>query len=104
MPLPRYACCFLWDGADGYWFEPRPVTASVAAGKLTCFGGSLEGGESPLQAIYREIGEELLITLSEPVVPVIDLFVEEQASMTWMARFYRAYCPLHSRPDSSLAV
>ena len=39
--------------------ELRPASAAVAAGKLTCFGGKRELGESASQCLLRELEEEL---------------------------------------------
>ena len=101
MPAPHYVCCLLWDGADGYWFEQRPQSARLAAGKITCFGGAVEVAETPLQAIHREIDEELCLALFPPVMPVVELFApNEHGEKVWMARFYRVYCPLEYRPNT----
>jgi len=39
--------------------EVRPSTAARAAGKLTCFGGKRESGESGVECVLRELREEL---------------------------------------------
>ena len=89
MPQPRYACCFVWDGDQHYLFEDRPKNGRPAAGRLTCFGGALEAGETALQAIQRELQEELQLRHSGPFVPMVELWVRG----AWMARFYRCYLP-----------
>jgi 8-oxo-dGTP pyrophosphatase MutT (NUDIX family) len=92
MSQPRYACCLLWDGANHYLFEDRPLNGRPAAGRLTCFGGALEANESAAEAIHREIYEELAVRLAGPVVPIVELYVKNQ----WTARFFRAYLPRRS--------
>ncbi len=39
--------------------ESRPDDARLAAGRLTCFGGRREAGESPEACLRRELREEL---------------------------------------------
>lgn len=57
--LPRY-CCAILETADGrLLLERRPPTAARAAGRITCFGGTREPGESPDACIRRELCEEL---------------------------------------------
>jgi 8-oxo-dGTP diphosphatase len=56
---PEYACAILEDGKGRLLLESRPGHARFAAGKLTCFGGRREDGESPEQCLRRELREEL---------------------------------------------
>lgn len=57
--LPQY-CCAILESADGrLLLERRPPTAARAAGRITCFGGTRETGESPEACIRRELCEEL---------------------------------------------
>ena len=62
--LPPYCCCILHEAATGaVLLEQRGTEASVAAGRLTCFGGKREPEERPLDAICRELREELGVTI-----------------------------------------
>jgi 8-oxo-dGTP pyrophosphatase MutT (NUDIX family) len=56
---PRYACAILEDPQGRLLLEKRPDDARLAAGKLTCFGGRREAGESPEECLRRELREEL---------------------------------------------
>ena len=57
---PPYCCCILHEPSTGaLLLEERGAEASVAAGKLTCFGGKREAQEAPLECIRRELREEL---------------------------------------------
>lgn len=56
---PEYVCAILEDPDGRLLLESRPDDARLAAGKLTCFGGRREAGESPEQCLRRELREEL---------------------------------------------
>jgi len=56
---PDYACAILEDCEGRLLLEARLETARHAAGKLTCFGGRREAGESPEVCLRRELREEL---------------------------------------------
>src|SRR5262245_22856741 len=56
---PRYVCAILDDLEGRVLLESRPDDARLAAGKLTCFGGLRESGESPEACLRRELCEEL---------------------------------------------
>jgi 8-oxo-dGTP pyrophosphatase MutT (NUDIX family) len=56
---PAFCCAVLRDERGRYLLERRPASALAAAGKLTCFGGKREPGESPETCIRRELWEEL---------------------------------------------
>lgn len=58
-PAPHYVCAILEDRQGRLLFEKRPVEARLAAGRLTCFGGRRESGETPEQCLRRELREEL---------------------------------------------
>ena len=56
---PLYAVVILSDGDQRLLFERRPPCAAHAAGRLTCFGGRIEAGETAGVAARRELAEEL---------------------------------------------
>jgi 8-oxo-dGTP pyrophosphatase MutT (NUDIX family) len=56
---PRYVCAILEDAEGRLLMESRPDDARLAAGRLTCFGGRREAGESPEACLRRELREEL---------------------------------------------
>jgi len=57
--LPQYACAILEDAEGRLLMESRPEDARLAAGRLTCFGGRREAGETPEECLRRELREEL---------------------------------------------
>ena len=89
MPQPQYACSLIWDGFDSYLFEDRPRNGRPAAGRLPCFGGAVEPGETSRDAIVRELREELQLVVAGPLIPMVELWVRG----TWVARFFRCYIP-----------
>ncbi|MBI3866338.1 MAG: NUDIX domain-containing protein, partial [Planctomycetia bacterium] len=56
---PKYVCAILEDAEGRLLLESRPDDARLAAGRLTCFGGLREAGESPEECLRRELREEL---------------------------------------------
>ena len=95
MPGPRYACAILVDPDGCLLLEQRPPSARHAAGRLTCFGGRVEPGESAARACRRELQEELGWTRAPSPGGHLDLWV----AGVWMARFFRVRAPrgLHAR-------
>ena len=69
--------------------EVRDSKASVAADRLTCFGGKREKNEIPLDCIKRECFEELNWHVDHPV-RAVDLYVNGVLT----AWFYEATAPL----------
>src|SRR5690242_20434822 len=57
---PEYVCAILQDADRRLLLELRPETAALAPGRLTCFGGRREAGESPEASLRRELREELM--------------------------------------------
>lgn len=56
---PKYVCAILEDAEGRLLLESRPDDARLAAGRLTCFGGRREAGETPEKCLRRELREEL---------------------------------------------
>ncbi len=56
---PKYVCAILEDAEGRLLLESRPDDARLAAGRLTCFGGRREAGETPEMCLRRELREEL---------------------------------------------
>jgi len=56
---PKYVCAILEDPEGRLLLESRPEDAQLAAGRLTCFGGRREEGETPEGCLRRELREEL---------------------------------------------
>jgi 8-oxo-dGTP pyrophosphatase MutT (NUDIX family) len=51
---------------DGSWvMQRRTDDAPVNGGKLGLFGGGVEAGETPGQAVQRELGEETTLDVSQ---------------------------------------
>jgi 8-oxo-dGTP pyrophosphatase MutT (NUDIX family) len=82
---PQYVCAILEDAEGRLLLESRPDDAHLAAGKLTCFGGLREAGESPEACLRRELREELNW---EP--RTLDQRVELRVAGDLVAWFYHA--------------
>ena len=54
-----FSCAILRRGDDKLLAEVRGANAQAAAGRLTCYGGKRERGESSIQCLVRELNEEL---------------------------------------------
>jgi len=89
---PPYCCVILTgqgSNAGKIFVEERGGEASVAAGKLTCFGGKREQGELPSECITREAQEELAWLPRGPMLRVCDFYVDNEL----IAWFYEAQGP-----------
>lgn len=93
MDLPQYACAILEDAEGRLLLESRPDDALHAAGRLTCFGGRREAGETPEECLRRELREELAW-----VPQHLEKRVALKVGGTLMAWFY------HARLDRDVAA
>ncbi len=57
----------LYDGEGKILLQQRSDTAKIAPGKWGFFGGGIEEDETPEQALFRELKEELDIVPVHPV-------------------------------------
>ena len=81
-----FSCAILRRG-DKYLAEVRGTDAQAAAGRLTCYGGKRERGESSLQCVVRELNEELGWAPEHiPAEPACSLLVDGYL----IAHFYEA--------------
>ena len=81
-----FSCAILRRG-DKYLAEVRGADAQAAAGRLTCYGGKRERGESSLQCLVRELNEELGWAPDDiPAEPACSLLVDGYL----IAHFYEA--------------
>ena len=65
---PAEACAVILVTADDrYLLQRRDIKTGIFfPGALGCFGGALDPGETPLQALVRELDEELAFTPKAP--------------------------------------
>ena len=54
------------------YFSAETYDAPSDAGLLGLFGGGIEDGETPLEAAYRELGEETSLNISEGLRFILD--------------------------------
>jgi 8-oxo-dGTP pyrophosphatase MutT (NUDIX family) len=81
-----FSCAILRRG-DQFLAEVRGADAQAAAGRLTCYGGKRERGETSLQCVVRELNEELGWAPDDiPAEPACSLLVDGYL----IAHFYEA--------------
>ena len=81
-----FSCAILRRG-DKLLAEVRGAEAQAAAGRLTCYGGKRERGETSLQCVVRELNEELGWAPEHiPAEPACSLLVDGYL----IAHFYEA--------------
>ena len=81
-----FSCAILRRG-DKLLAEVRGAEAQAAAGRLTCYGGKRERGETSLQCLVRELNEELGWAPDDiPAEPACSLLVDGYL----IAHFYEA--------------
>ena len=81
-----FSCAILRRG-DKLLAEVRGADAQAAAGRLTCYGGKRERGETSLQCLVRELNEELgWAPDNVPAEPACSLLVDGYL----IAHFYEA--------------
>ena len=81
-----FSCAILRRG-DKFLAEVRGAEAKAAAGRLTCYGGKRERGETSLECVVRELNEELGWAPDDiPAEPACSLLVDGYL----IAHFYEA--------------
>ena len=81
-----FSCAILRRG-DKFLAEVRGAEAQAAAGRLTCYGGKRERGETSIQCLVRELNEELGWAPDDmPAEPACSLLVDGYL----IAHFYEA--------------
>ena len=82
-----FSCAILRRGDDKLLAEVRGAEAQAAAGRLTCYGGKRERGETSLECLVRELNEELGWAPDNiPAEPACSLLVDGYL----IAHFYEA--------------
>ena len=82
-----FSCAILRRGDDKLLAEVRGADAQAAAGRLTCYGGKRERGETSIQCLVRELNEELGWAPDDiPAEPACSLLVDGYL----IAHFYEA--------------
>ena len=82
-----FSCAILRRGDHKLLAEVRGADAQAAAGRLTCYGGKRERGETSLQCLVRELNEELGWAPDNiPAEPACSLLVDGYL----IAHFYEA--------------
>ncbi len=87
-PTVRVAAGVL-QRADGRWLATQRPAGKIAAGKWEFPGGKIEPGESPEQALCRELAEELGITVRpqgySPLIRIAHSYSDRDVQM-WVYR------------------
>ena len=82
-----FSCAILRRGDGKLLAEVRGADAQAAAGRLTCYGGKRERGETALECLVRELNEELGWAPAHiPAEPACSLLVDGYL----IAHFYEA--------------
>ena len=82
-----FSCAILRRGDGKLLAEVRGAEAKAAAGRLTCYGGKRERGETSLECLVRELNEELGWAPDDiPAEPACSLLVDGYL----IAHFYEA--------------
>ena len=82
-----FSCAILRRGDNKLLAEVRGADAQAAAGRLTCYGGKRERGETSLECVVRELNEELGWAPDDiPAEPACSLLVDGYL----IAHFYEA--------------
>ena len=82
-----FSCAILRRGDGKLLAEVRGAEAKAAAGRLTCYGGKRERGETSLECLVRELNEELgWVPDNIPAEPACSLLVDGYL----IAHFYEA--------------
>jgi 8-oxo-dGTP diphosphatase len=78
------------DRANGEYLAAQRPPGKIAAGKWEFPGGKLEQGESPLQALSRELREELDISVvaAQPLIRICHAYSDRDVEM-WVYRVSR---------------
>lgn len=74
-----FADAVVFNHAGQLLLQRRPQGWGSSGGKLTLFGGHLENGETPLQAICRELHEELGAQVTPDNISMLGI-IEEHSS------------------------
>nr|MBV6629236.1 Nudix family hydrolase [Oceanococcus sp. HetDA_MAG_MS8] len=91
------------DRANGEYLAAQRPPGKIAAGKWEFPGGKLESGESPLQALTRELREELDIQVvsAQPLIRICHAYSDRDVEM-WVYRVYRWRGALKSQDGQAL--
>ncbi len=82
------ADCVILTHDNKILMQQRPATWGTYAGALNIFGGHVEEGESVMQALIRELHEELGAQLYERDVIFIGAVSEEETNHTELVHIY----------------
>lgn len=71
-----YACCLILTADHKLLVQERYMTFLTHPGRITPFGGKIEKNEPPVQALRRELHEELGVCVSESALIYIGSIVK----------------------------
>jgi len=84
----QFAACIVLTQDHKILLQQRPLNWRTFPGMIATFGGHIEGDETPIQAIVRELHEELGAKVDSSDLITLGVITEEVTSHTELVHLY----------------